>query len=191
MFNRTLLAARTCNSRQIIRLKSFCLTSPALSGASWKQQRLLPLREAQTLPTVSRQRFLSTKVPTATASPLTPLVTGTWVDRLPAKTRPYVLLARADKPIGTMLLLWPCSTYSLQPYVLQQSTLHPYLAWSITMASYATQAPITVPLTYLSLFGVGALIMRGAGCTINDMWDRDLDKAVGNHSCILPLLGSY
>ncbi|TFY79994.1 hypothetical protein EWM64_g4016 [Hericium alpestre] len=46
------------------------------------------------------------------------------------------------------------------------------------MASYATHAPPTVPLTYLSLFGLGALVMRGAGCTVNDMWDRNLDKAV-------------
>lgn len=47
------------------------------------------------------------------------------------------------------------------------------------MASYALQLPYTTPLTYLSLFGVGALVMRGAGCTINDMWDKNLDKAVG------------
>lgn len=47
------------------------------------------------------------------------------------------------------------------------------------MASYALQTPYTVPLTYLSLFGLGALVMRGAGCTINDMWDKNLDKAVG------------
>ena len=47
------------------------------------------------------------------------------------------------------------------------------------MASYALQAPLTTPLTYISLFGLGALIMRGAGCTINDMWDRRLDRAVG------------
>jgi 4-hydroxybenzoate polyprenyltransferase len=53
------------------------------------------------------------------------------------------------------------------------------IAWSITMASYAVQAPITTPLTYFALFGTGALVMRGAGCTINDMWDRNLDKAVG------------
>ncbi|KAK7470806.1 Para-hydroxybenzoate--polyprenyltransferase, mitochondrial precursor (PHB:polyprenyltransferase) [Stygiomarasmius scandens] len=46
------------------------------------------------------------------------------------------------------------------------------------MASYALQAPLTTPLTYISLFGLGALIMRGAGCTINDMWDQRLDKAV-------------
>jgi len=53
------------------------------------------------------------------------------------------------------------------------------LAWSITMASYALELPYTTPLTYLSLFGLGALVMRGAGCTINDMWDKNLDKSVG------------
>ena len=47
------------------------------------------------------------------------------------------------------------------------------------MASYALQLPYTVPLTYLGIFGAGALIMRGAGCTINDLWDRRLDQAVG------------
>lgn len=47
------------------------------------------------------------------------------------------------------------------------------------MASYALQLPFTTPLTYISLFGVGAMVMRGAGCTINDMWDKNLDKAVG------------
>lgn len=47
------------------------------------------------------------------------------------------------------------------------------------MASYAVQAPFTAPLTYISLFGLGALIMRSAGCTINDMADKDFDKAVG------------
>ena len=47
------------------------------------------------------------------------------------------------------------------------------------MAAYALEAPFTTPLTYLSLFGLGALVMRGAGCTINDMWDRNLDKGVG------------
>ncbi|KAJ6509952.1 4-hydroxybenzoate polyprenyl transferase [Mycena vitilis] len=46
------------------------------------------------------------------------------------------------------------------------------------MASYALQLPFTTPLTYISLFGIGAMVMRGAGCTINDMWDKNLDKAV-------------
>lgn len=53
------------------------------------------------------------------------------------------------------------------------------------MASYALQLPYTVPLTYISLFGLGALVMRGAGCTINDMWDKDLDKAVGEFAFIV------
>ena len=47
------------------------------------------------------------------------------------------------------------------------------------MASFASHAPILTSVKYLSLFGIGALIMRGAGCTINDMWDRNLDKGVG------------
>ncbi|PFH52535.1 hypothetical protein AMATHDRAFT_139617 [Amanita thiersii Skay4041] len=83
----------------------------------------------------------------------------TWVDRLPKNVAPYLYLTRIDKPIGTLLLFYPC-------------------AWSITMASYAHQLPYTVPLTYLGLFGLGALVMRGAGCTINDMWDKNLDKVV-------------
>ena len=57
--------------------------------------------------------------------------------------------------------------------------LNALAAWSITMASYALNASPIVPLTYITLFGVGALVMRGAGCTINDMWDHKLDKAVG------------
>ena len=47
------------------------------------------------------------------------------------------------------------------------------------MASFAHNVPPSVPLKYIALFGAGALIMRGAGCTINDLWDRNLDNAVG------------
>lgn len=47
------------------------------------------------------------------------------------------------------------------------------------MASTANHLPVTTPLFYLALFGTGAIIMRGAGCTINDMWDSKIDKAVG------------
>ncbi|KAF6762376.1 para-hydroxybenzoate-polyprenyltransferase [Ephemerocybe angulata] len=54
------------------------------------------------------------------------------------------------------------------------------LPWSITMASYALHLPVTTPLTYISLCGIGALVMRGAGCTINDMWDKNLDKSVAS-----------
>ncbi|KAJ9105413.1 hypothetical protein QFC21_001784 [Naganishia friedmannii] len=95
--------------------------------------------------------------PTPPAAPVSIL------DRLPAFARPikpYLELTRIDKPIGTLLLYWPC-------------------AWSITMASTVNHLPITTPLFYLALFGTGAIIMRGAGCTINDMWDSKIDKAVG------------
>ena len=80
-----------------------------------------------------------------------------WVDRvLPVSLRPYARLARMDKPIGTWLLLWPCW-------------------WSTALAA----TPGHLPDPYLlTLFGVGAFVMRGAGCTINDMWDADLDKRV-------------
>ncbi|KAG1735605.1 para-hydroxybenzoate-polyprenyltransferase [Suillus paluster] len=88
---------------------------------------------------------------TSQTATVTSTVRTTWVDRLPPKI--------IDKPIGTLLLFYPC-------------------AWSITMASYALEAPLTTPLTYLGLFGLGAMVMHGAGCTINDMWDKNLDKAV-------------
>jgi 4-hydroxybenzoate polyprenyltransferase len=100
-----------------------------------------------------------------------------WVDRLPQKAQPYVHLTRIDKPIGTLLLFYPCGKRTNDQ--LRGLCTHLCLAWSITMGSYALQTPYTVPLTYMSLFGLGALVMRGAGCTINDMWDKNLDKAVG------------
>jgi len=53
-----------------------------------------------------------------------------------------------------------------------------FLAWSISMASYHAQLPISQLLQMLGLFGIGALVMRGAGCTINDMWDSQIDKLV-------------
>ncbi|KZV69837.1 4-hydroxybenzoate polyprenyl transferase [Peniophora sp. CONT] len=88
-----------------------------------------------------------------------PVTPTTWVDRAPKGLRPYLYLTRVDKPIGTLLLFYPCT-------------------WSITMASYALNTSPLVPFTYVTLFGIGALVMRGAGCTINDMWDHKLDKAV-------------
>jgi 4-hydroxybenzoate polyprenyltransferase len=68
-------------------------------------------------------------------------------------------LMRLDKPIGTWLLYSPCT-------------------WAITIAAYQTAAPLTHTVWTLALFGAGALIMRGAGCTINDILDRNLDNQV-------------
>lgn len=78
------------------------------------------------------------------------------VDSAPQAIQPYLKLMRLDKPIGSWLLFWPCS-------------------WSIASAA----SPGCFPDPYmLALFGTGALVMRGAGCTINDMWDRDIDYKV-------------
>jgi len=82
-----------------------------------------------------------------------------WLDRFaPAWLRPYGRLARWDRPIGWWLLLWPCW-------------------WSATLAAIAADRP-GPNLWHLALFLVGAIAMRGAGCTYNDYVDRDLDAAV-------------
>src|SRR5205807_5725098 len=85
--------------------------------------------------------------------------TGNWVDSLaPAWSRPYLRLARLDRPIGSWLLLLPCW-------------------WSSALAAIA--AGWSLPnLWHIMLFFIGAFAMRGAGCTWNDIVDRDLDRAV-------------
>jgi 4-hydroxybenzoate polyprenyltransferase len=84
--------------------------------------------------------------------------TGNWVDGFaPAWTRPYLRLARLDRPIGSWLLLMPCW-------------------WSVGLA--AIHARSHVNFLHLILFLVGAFAMRGAGCTWNDIVDRDLDTRV-------------
>jgi 4-hydroxybenzoate polyprenyltransferase len=85
--------------------------------------------------------------------------TGNWVDTLaPAWSRPYLRLARLDRPIGSWLLLMPCW-------------------WSCALAAIAA-GNATPRLTHLALFFLGAFAMRGAGCTWNDIVDRDLDRSV-------------
>ncbi len=81
-----------------------------------------------------------------------------WTLRLsPAPLRPYLRLARVDRPIGTWLLLFPCW-------------------WGLGLAAAATG---TWPnWLYVLLFAIGALVMRGAGCTYNDLVDRDFDAKV-------------
>ncbi len=84
--------------------------------------------------------------------------TGNWVDGLaPAFTRPYLRLARLDRPIGSWLLLMPCW-------------------WSVGLTGMHTgHFP---SLWHIALFFIGAFAMRGAGCTWNDLVDRDLDGLV-------------
>jgi 4-hydroxybenzoate polyprenyltransferase len=84
--------------------------------------------------------------------------TGNWVDTLaPQATRPYLRLARLDRPIGSWLLLMPCW-------------------WSVGIAALA--AGQRIDLWHTVLFFIGAFAMRGAGCTWNDLVDRDLDGSV-------------
>src|SRR5579862_1360470 len=84
---------------------------------------------------------------------------GNWVDaRAPVWSRPYLRLARLDRPIGSWLLLLPC-------------------LWSAALASALARDISRLPIT-LALFFVGAFAMRGAGCTWNDITDRDLDAKV-------------
>jgi 4-hydroxybenzoate polyprenyltransferase len=80
---------------------------------------------------------------------------GGWVERFaPAELRPYARLARLDRPIGTWLLLFPCW-------------------WGIALATDGWPS-----LVLMAVFAVGAVVMRGAGCTYNDIVDREFDGRV-------------
>ena len=73
---------------------------------------------------------------------------------MPPRLRPFVALARLDHPIGVWLLLWPC-------------------LWAIALASDGLP-----DIGLLALFTAGAFVMRAAGCTLNDIFDRDFDARV-------------
>src|SRR4051812_17613498 len=84
---------------------------------------------------------------------------GNWVERsFPASLKPYARLARLDRPIGWWLLLLPCW-------------------WGQALAQIAAGGGLP-DLRYAALLLVGAVVMRGAGCTLNDIIDRDLDAQV-------------
>ena len=96
--------------------------------------------------------FLMTNIKRSTDSDLFIL---TWIDKLaPVWLKPYLYLARLDRPIGTWLLLLPCW-------------------WGIALAT-----PGMPDLEAVALFAAGAVIMRGAGCTLNDIIDRNFDSQV-------------
>jgi 4-hydroxybenzoate polyprenyltransferase len=78
-----------------------------------------------------------------------------WVARLPAAAQNYVILARADRPIGIWLLFLPG-------------------LWAICLAAPRFWHGLWLAI----LFALGAAVMRGAGCVVNDLWDRDLDAQV-------------
>jgi 4-hydroxybenzoate polyprenyltransferase len=80
---------------------------------------------------------------------------GGWVARLPQGWRPYALLMRLDRPIGSWLLFLPG-------------------LWAFAMVAPDWRQGLWLT----ALFGLGAVLMRGAGCVVNDLWDRDLDRQV-------------
>ena len=80
---------------------------------------------------------------------------GGWVSRLPPWMRPYAILARFDRPIGAWLLFLPG-------------------LWSIILGARG----VGLALWLLFLFALGAVVMRGAGCVVNDLWDRRMDAQV-------------
>jgi 4-hydroxybenzoate polyprenyltransferase len=87
--------------------------------------------------------------------PYTDIISGGWVARLPRGWVPYVHIARLDRPIGAWLLFLPG-------------------LWSISLA-----APSVLRGAWLVLlFFIGSFVMRSAGCVINDMWDRRMDRLV-------------
>ena len=93
--------------------------------------------------------------PNSTAPDLNDIAAGDWVDRwLPRAWRPYARLCRLDRPIGTWLTLLPC------------------------LAALVQAADGLPTLARLIIFSLGALLMRGVGCTVNDMCDRDFDQHV-------------
>jgi len=80
---------------------------------------------------------------------------GGWVGKLPAVMSPYAILARLDRPIGAWLLFLPG-------------------LWSILLS----RSPWPETLRLIILFGIGSVVMRSAGCVVNDMWDRKIDRLV-------------
>ena len=92
---------------------------------------------------------------TSTNRPHTDIATNGWLSSIPNWLQPYIILARLDRPIGWWLLLLP--------------------GWWAILIHHQT-FPETVRL--MGLFLIGAIVMRAAGCVINDLWDRDIDKNV-------------
>ncbi|MFL5237488.1 MAG: 4-hydroxybenzoate octaprenyltransferase [Rhizomicrobium sp.] len=89
-------------------------------------------------------------------------MTRTWVESAPQTWRPYLRLARLDRPIGTWLLFWPC-------------------VFGLAAGAAAENRGLFTSMRewlLLLLFAVGAIVMRGAGCTYNDIVDRDIDARV-------------
>jgi 4-hydroxybenzoate polyprenyltransferase len=83
---------------------------------------------------------------------------ASWVDAAPQATQPYLRLMRLDRPIGAWLLYWPC-------------------VFGLALGTATTGGKFPDP-AYVVATGIGAVVMRGSGCTYNDIVDRDFDARV-------------
>lgn len=130
----------------------------AVSKALISDQAKVTTKIAETATTLPGT--VSSGMPSPPLQPYSPPTTGI-ISYLPSSWIPYAELIRLDKPTGTCYLFLPC------------------LFSTLLAAPLAT--PMATPASVLGtslLFFTGALVMRGAGCTINDLWDRNLDPHV-------------
>ena len=89
----------------------------------------------------------------------TDIKTEGWISRLPQDWQSYAVLMRLDRPIGWWLLLLPGW-------------------WGIVLGANGVTGMYASDVRLMIYFLIGAILMRGAGCIVNDLWDRDLDKQV-------------
>src|SRR5271155_4267337 len=97
-------------------------------------------------------------MPDMTAAPAD-AIPRTWVERAPGFAQPYLRLMRLDGPIGTWLLFWPC-------------------VFGLALGGMGQTPDVAGDLRLIVLFAIGSIVMRGAGCTYNDIVDRDIDAQV-------------
>ncbi|KAM0349459.1 hypothetical protein HYE67_004619 [Fusarium culmorum] len=146
--------------RQLPARPSLVHVSKALGQPWHNTQRAVAFHEAKPHSLTVATQDLDSPTATTAPAPYKPPETGL-LSKLPASWVPYAELIRLDKPAGTYYLFFPClfSTLMAAPMAM----------------------PIASPGSVIGtslLFFSGALIMRGAGCTINDLWDRNLDPHV-------------
>ncbi|KAF7185397.1 4-hydroxybenzoate polyprenyltransferase, mitochondrial [Pseudocercospora fuligena] len=148
------LLSRRCTATTQCRATKDSIISKR-SGLALKSRKELQLRCV----TINAQPT-TTKTEEPVLKPYRPPTTGI-LSMLPRSWVPYAELIRLDKPVGTYYLFLPCLFSTL-------------LAAPLT----SPMVPPTTVLYTAGVFFTGALIMRGAGCTVNDLWDRNLDPHV-------------
>ena len=141
--------------KQIMALALVQRTAPPGSRAASTKSRVRPPAsfKSEAMPHLNRMS-LSSQAPADA-------VAQSWVESSPRALRPYLQLMRLDRPIGSWLLFWPC-------------------VCGLVLGAMADERGFTEwrDLYYVALFGIGTVVMRGAGCAFNDIVDRKFDAQV-------------